>query len=322
MKTIFTSFLLYSATLLNSGLSAQSYPYNENFDSPGTAPLPSGYSSYIPSFASDTIHLSCYFAPPAGGYNDKAMKIVNSIGMSNSKALVFRQQVSTLEYVDSLVTTPIGLLNSSSQLEFDYSFLYTPIACSPASVTIQPNSFSALDYGLTSPSFFRIYVLDLSSGNTVSLLHTIDSTNHTPTLAYQHKTINLSAYAGKNIRLMFSYRKQYMRQSLSSYFETAFNEFRMDNLAVSGNVPMPTSVKETENPLGITVYPNPTSDILKAESKELVKIRIYDIYGKVVFEEQNETRHVNIRLEQQPAGLYFMEVYNERQKQLLKIIKH
>lgn len=53
-----------------------------------------------------------------------------------------------------------------------------------------------------------------------------------------------------------------------------------------------------------------------------MKIRVYNIFGKIVFEEKNEIHHVNINLEQEAAGLYFMEAYNEHQKQILKIVKH
>ncbi len=189
MKKIFTTLMLYSAILLNSKLNAQTYPYSENFDAVPDSTIPSNYNVYL--YCGSSNSNSVVICSNGGTVERFTVKTLPNKGVANSKALISKHYTSTITE-DSVITAPIGLLNTSSSLSFDYSFLLTA-ACGYTDPTI-PNSFSRKN-GQGNPSCsnslnYKVYVIDLSSGAS-TLVYTLDSTNHTPAMSYNQVNITL-----------------------------------------------------------------------------------------------------------------------------------
>ncbi|MEQ1734461.1 MAG: T9SS type A sorting domain-containing protein [Bacteroidia bacterium] len=286
---------------------AQTFPYVENFDAMTDTTLPSGYyaSGLSPYDLNNWIGYGA-----SSGYPNKKIQVLPSVGTTNTKALVMRNY-STYNYpsIDSTVTPAIGLLTAGSVLEFDYSFLYTPHPFpSPATpvVAISPNYFNAAHTYGPSYSYFKIYALDLSNFSK-TLIYTLDSTNHVPLIAYQHQSISLAAFTGKNIKLIFMFNKPLGGvASPAPGFDAFFNEFRMDNLSVSNGT---VSVKEHNKNTFIT-SPNPTSGVFtirNTDSKEMFTYTVYDMLGKTVIPTTEAQQQATVDLSALKNGVYLIK---------------
>lgn len=72
----------------------------------------------------------------------------------------------------------------------------------------------------------------------------------------------------------------------------------------------------------ISIYPNPTSEVLMLSSENLVieKINIYSISGKLILEQKlNESNSINIS--GLSEGIYFLEVFADNGKSIQRFIK-
>jgi hypothetical protein len=82
----------------------------------------------------------------------------------------------------------------------------------------------------------------------------------------------------------------------------------------------------SDNNEKISIYPNPTSDILYIElnSNKNAKINLYDIVGNIILykEFQNPKSSINnVDIRNIPTGIYFMTIETNKQKLTKKIIK-
>ena len=69
----------------------------------------------------------------------------------------------------------------------------------------------------------------------------------------------------------------------------------------------PTAVSETE-PIVLSVYPNPTTDVVKIEAKDIKNISIFNLQGAKVYETSASGEAFEYDFSQQSAGLYFIKV--------------
>ena len=117
-----------------------------------------------------------------------------------------------------------------------------------------------------------------------------------------------SAYSGTTAYKLTAYR------SSSAYTSrtTSDNDFQ----------------EEVQTPFTVDVYPNPTSDRLNVQfslqQSEIVSIRIIDLMGRTIRLESvpGEAESVNVyhlNTDDLENGLYFIEVSNEREKQIHKV---
>lgn len=60
----------------------------------------------------------------------------------------------------------------------------------------------------------------------------------------------------------------------------------------------------------ITIYPNPTHNILNVEAKEKVSIQVFDALGKMILVRNNVQNTEKINLTSYPSGLYLVKVSN------------
>lgn len=80
-----------------------------------------------------------------------------------------------------------------------------------------------------------------------------------------------------------------------------------------------TSIDEQVSTSVISVYPNPTNDILYVKTNdEIENIAVYDFMGRSVIRESRK----EINLTQQPSGVYFLVIeYKDKTTRTMKVIK-
>jgi hypothetical protein len=67
--------------------------------------------------------------------------------------------------------------------------------------------------------------------------------------------------------------------------------------------------EKTQNKSKIMVFPNPTSDILKINSTEVLeKLKISNLLGKIVLEKSENSTETMISVENLPQGVYFLSI--------------
>jgi hypothetical protein len=72
---------------------------------------------------------------------------------------------------------------------------------------------------------------------------------------------------------------------------------------------------EELNAAGVIVYPNPVNDILTINSeKEIGEIKIYDVVGKLVYQELIKNSNAEIDVREFEPGIYFVEIARMRMK--------
>jgi len=87
-------------------------------------------------------------------------------------------------------------------------------------------------------------------------------------------------------------------------------------------------VHETKLNISISVFPNPTDDNLTLQISDLntekLSYQLYDVNGKLLFQEQIITNQTFINISSLPSSSYFIHVVTQEneQIQLFKIIKH
>jgi hypothetical protein len=77
----------------------------------------------------------------------------------------------------------------------------------------------------------------------------------------------------------------------------------------------PTAVSSVDVDYNFSVYPNPVNDVLTINSaKEIGKVKIYDVVGKLIYHELIKNSNVDIEVKELDAGIYFLEAENYRGK--------
>jgi len=82
-------------------------------------------------------------------------------------------------------------------------------------------------------------------------------------------------------------------------------------------------VKDFFAPTDVYVFPNPTNDFLniKTDKNTIENIRIYDIKGSLLYENQNNTTEINLDLSDFNTGIYFVKISSGQGQITHKIIK-
>ena len=69
----------------------------------------------------------------------------------------------------------------------------------------------------------------------------------------------------------------------------------------------PTAVSEVE-PVVLSVYPNPTTDVVKIEAKEIKNISIFNLQGAKVYDTSASGNAFEYDFSHQATGTYFIKV--------------
>ena len=66
-------------------------------------------------------------------------------------------------------------------------------------------------------------------------------------------------------------------------------------------------INNINNTTSISIFPNPTTGIISVKGANNITIKIYNIIGQLMIEENNKQ---NISIAEMPAGLYLVKVFN------------
>ena len=130
---------------------------------------------------------------------------------------------------------------------------------------------------------------------------------------WRKDSIDLSAYAGQNIlvRIESTNRKG--------------NNIYIDDLKIFSGNQEPTFVTELDRE--VSIYPNPTSNILNIEVSDKIEsingLRVLDVLGKEIQVNfsSNQSRFI-LSTENLKPGLYFLQLDVEQGNVVKRFIKH
>ncbi len=87
-------------------------------------------------------------------------------------------------------------------------------------------------------------------------------------------------------------------------------------------LPIPTGIKDINTDLDIaSVYPNPTNNICVIDLKSTSEISVINPLGQTILTETMSYGKHQIDLQKQANGVYFVKVIQDKQQQLIKLIK-
>jgi hypothetical protein len=127
--------------------------------------------------------------------------------------------------------------------------------------------------------------------------------------------VNLSSYLGQNIRLRFT---------LTSDFGTAKDGFYFDDLMVRVLNALPAGVRNSVVLSDqIVLSPNPFNGKMNLhnESGKEIGLEIYNALGAKVYETRSASQNLQIELQDQAVGIYFVKLRTDEGESIKKVIK-
>ena len=87
---------------------------------------------------------------------------------------------------------------------------------------------------------------------------------------------------------------------------------------------LPTGIKDIETNITLEIIPNPTSGLIHLKSKNIIQeIKIYNIYGKQLFNKDVYSNNANIDISGYSNGIYIIKcMMQDGQTSVNKIIKN
>ena len=84
-----------------------------------------------------------------------------------------------------------------------------------------------------------------------------------------------------------------------------------------------TSISEKTTYSTLRIYPNPATDQIQIESKEMIRsVELFSIDGKNIKKTNTNTNNLNIRLDELRPGMYFLRVQTDNQLFTEKLVKN
>ncbi|MDO9040034.1 MAG: T9SS type A sorting domain-containing protein, partial [Bacteroidota bacterium] len=84
-----------------------------------------------------------------------------------------------------------------------------------------------------------------------------------------------------------------------------------------------TSISEKTTYSALRIYPNPATDQIQIESKEMIRsVELFSIDGKNIKKTNTDSNNLNIRLDELRPGLYFLRIQTDNQIFTEKIDKN
>ncbi len=113
---------------------------------------------------------------------------------------------------------------------------------------------------------------------------------------------------------------------LSAATSTLISSGAADGYIAKYSMPLPTTLSAKYINSSVSIYPNPTGDILNITPKEtndvkISKIKLMDITGQQIFEKEFIGPADRIDLKDIPKGIYFLKIENNKEIIIDKIIK-
>jgi len=82
-----------------------------------------------------------------------------------------------------------------------------------------------------------------------------------------------------------------------------------------------TGISESLAATGLSVYPNPVRDKFTIISRQSTRMKILDIRGKLMLAKDNLSVTENIDISSFSSGIYFLQTFNSKITNVVKIIK-
>jgi hypothetical protein len=120
---------------------------------------------------------------------------------------------------------------------------------------------------------------------------------------WTEQTVDLSAYAGQNVRIAFVHQSNDMFGLL------------LDEVTVTGGQ---TGIAENNN--SISIYPNPATSVLNVEAEGFSTIEMVNVLGQVVYS-ANATSNMQINVSNLDNGVYFVRLNGANGTATQKFIK-
>jgi len=188
-----------------------------------------------------------------------------------------------------------------------YEYLYSPVFNTSSNTSI----FLEFDQILAPPSGGQF------EGNDTCIVEIFDGvnwveiykngvnlgTNFNP----NHQIINVSPYINANMQVRFIYND----------FGNHEGGWTVDNFSISSNI---TEIKEIKKANELLIYPNPSNGIFRVLGKEIIKLEVIDVTGKVISQLINNSEYFIVNLQRYEKGIYFLKCYKEKNALVRKII--
>jgi len=88
---------------------------------------------------------------------------------------------------------------------------------------------------------------------------------------------------------------------------------------------LPSSINDAfENSLDVTLYPNPSGDLINIKSKDntgVERIEVFDVRGQKVMDKNLHNSESTVALKQLAAGLYSVKVYTANKQGVVRLVK-
>jgi hypothetical protein len=258
-------------TLASLAVNAQTTIFNETFDSGTGTSMPNGW-------------IRTSIGSSSGNLGWRVYSMAQMVPMGFSGKVIATQALSA----DNLLYSPdINLVAGST---------YT-LTFQVASNTEQGNYASDNNYA--------VYVVPAATGVYDGTQTPVFQELLTVADAAQARTVDLSAYAGQNIRLVFR------------HYNTSARSLVFDNVKVTQQSVLGTSEASVKNQ--VAIYPNPTTDYINVKAKYgIINTEIYDATGRKVSSQFN-TDKVDVRNLQ--TGNYIINIETKEGKTSGKFIK-
>jgi hypothetical protein len=81
-------------------------------------------------------------------------------------------------------------------------------------------------------------------------------------------------------------------------------------------------IAESSQDITISIYPNPTTSMINIESKNSIQtVQLFDIYGRLLQTNLQESTNSTMDLTQRSAGIYFLKITSDKGQKVEKIVK-
>ncbi|HRN94825.1 MAG TPA: T9SS type A sorting domain-containing protein [Chitinophagales bacterium] len=220
---------------------------------------------------------------PAGWVGDISVQGYHGVGDGKGLAA----SLSSTDMMDSVITPLIGPVNSSTSLLFFYRWVAEFIYPSDPRM---PNSKDKLE------------IFASTDSTNFSLVYTIDSSNHQPSLLFKKVEVPLGSFAGNSVWLKFK-----CTWGGGKYFQD------IDSVKVQT---MATAINEVETAeSNIELFPNPASKnmVVKFSNCASKDISVYSLSGKQVLQ-QKLSCDESIDVSTLENGMYFLQVEGNAKK--------
>lgn len=205
-----------------------------------------------------------------------------------------------------------------NDLPLDFGYYFRIVATDKdytSTSTVLPHTITE---GITARFDSASYFFNQNSPVTINLTFT-----GTPPFTFYIGADELSAK-------MYSANANNYGITLNPVANTAYRLFSVSNSTCgTGTILSPSTVRielvtalEELGKLGISVFPNPTADVIQIESKDKeLSIQLIDFSGKIVQEQVLRGDQKQVDISKNASGTYFLRVLKETKEATFKIIK-